>query len=88
MVWSSPEEDMTFTVRGMCKHGELLHRRKTSEAALKAALKKARDLARMGCYDVHIITPEGRDYASSEFSDLPGSPVAAGRPILKTLTHP
>ena len=63
---------MTFTVRGMCKHGELLHRRKTSEAALK----KARELAHTGCYDVHIITPEGRDYASSEFGDLPRSPVA------------
>ena len=67
---------MTFTVRGMCKHGELLHRRRTSEAALK----KARDLAKMGCYDVHIITPQGRDYASSEFGDLPRSPVARRPP--------
>jgi hypothetical protein len=72
---------MSFTVKGMCKHGELIHRRKTSEAALK----KARELARMGCYDVHILTPEGRDYASSEFGDLPRSPVAL-RPIQKT--HP
>jgi hypothetical protein len=66
---------MSFTVRGMCKHGELVHRRKTSEAALK----KARELSRMGCYDVHIVTPEGRDYASSEFGDLPRSPVAPRR---------
>jgi hypothetical protein len=73
---------MSFTVRGMCKHGELMHRRKTAEAALK----KARELARMGCYDVHIITPEGRDYASSEFGDLPRSPVAQ-RPNQKTHTH-
>jgi hypothetical protein len=72
---------MSFTVRGMCKHGELMHRRKTSEAALK----KARELARTGCYDVHIITPEGRDYASSEFGDLPRSPVAQ-RPVQRS--HP
>jgi hypothetical protein len=59
-----------FTVRGMCRHGELAHHRKTAEAALR----KARELSRTGCYDVHIITPEGRDYASSEFGDLPRSP--------------
>jgi hypothetical protein len=70
---------MNFTVKAMCQHGELVHRRKTSEAALK----KARELARTGCYEVHIITPEGRDYHSSEFSDLPRSPVAK-RPIQKT----
>jgi hypothetical protein len=69
---------MNFTVKGMCQHGELVHRRKTSEAALK----KARELARTGCYEVHIITPEGRDYHSSEFSDLPRSPVAK-RPVHK-----
>jgi hypothetical protein len=60
---------MTFTVKGMCKHGELVHRRSTSEAALK----KARELAKNGCYDLHIVTPEGRDYHSAEFSDLPRS---------------
>jgi hypothetical protein len=63
---------MSFTVKGMCRHGELAHRRKTAEAALK----KARELARAGCYDVHIITPEGRDYAASEFGDLPRTPAA------------
>jgi hypothetical protein len=69
---------MTFTVKGMCQHGELVHRRSTSEAALK----KARELAKNGCYDLHIVTPEGRDYHSSEFSYLPRSPRAlrAGRP--------
>ncbi|WFU45587.1 hypothetical protein QA640_47190 (plasmid) [Bradyrhizobium sp. CB82] len=41
---------MSFTVKGMCKHGELAHRRKTAEAALT----KARELAKIGCYDVHI----------------------------------
>jgi hypothetical protein len=74
---------MSFTVKGRCKHGELAHRRSTPEAALK----KARELARTGCYDVHIVTPEGRDYASPEFGDLPRSPVARG-PIQKTHTHP
>ncbi len=63
---------MTFTVKGICKHGELVHRRSTSEAALK----KARELAKNGCYDLHIVTPEGRDYHSSEFGDLPRSRVA------------
>jgi hypothetical protein len=56
---------MSFTVKGRCRHGELTHRRKTPEAALK----KARELGRAGCYDVHIVTPEGRDYASSEFGE-------------------
>ena len=62
---------MSFSIKAMCKHGELVHRRKTSEAALK----KAREMSRTGCYDIHIITPEGRDYASSEFGDLPRTPV-------------
>jgi hypothetical protein len=59
----------------MCQHGELTHRRKTAEAAHK----KAREMAKTGCYDLHIITPEGRDYASSEFGDLPRTPVEARR---------
>jgi hypothetical protein len=62
----------------MCKHGELVHRRKTAEAALK----KAREMSRAGCYDIYI-TPEGRDYHSSEFADLPRTP-AAGRSTQKT----
>jgi hypothetical protein len=74
---------MNFTVKGMCQHGELAYRRNTAEAALK----KARELGRTGCYDVHIITPEGRDYASSEFGDIPRTPVAQ-RPIQKNHTHP
>jgi hypothetical protein len=63
---------MSFTVKGMCKHGQLVHRRKTAEAALR----KARELSRTGCYDLHVITPEGRDYDSSEFGDIPRSPIA------------
>jgi hypothetical protein len=61
----------------------LIHRRKTAEAALK----KARELAKTGCYDLHIVTPQGRDYASSEFGDLPRTPVAE-RPVQKTRAHP
>jgi hypothetical protein len=63
---------MNFTVKAHCQHGELVHRRKTPEAALR----KARELLRGGCYDVHIVTPEGRDYASSEFADIPRTPLA------------
>jgi hypothetical protein len=70
---------MSFSIKGMCKHGELVHRRKTAEAALR----KARELSRTGCYDIYITTPEGRDYHSSEFADLPRTP-ASGRAPQKT----
>jgi hypothetical protein len=73
---------MSFTVKGMCQHGELMHRRKTAEAALR----KARELAKTGCYDLHIVTPQGRDYASSEFGDLPRTP-GAERSVQKTRAH-
>jgi hypothetical protein len=76
---------MSFTVKGICQHGELVHRRKTSEAALK----KARELLRTGCYDIHIVTPEGRDYASAEFGDLPRTNAnAAERSDQKKRAHP
>src|SRR5438552_14306825 len=55
---------MNSSIKAMCKHGELLHRRKTAEAALK----KAREMSRAGCYDIYITTPEGRDNHSSEFA--------------------
>jgi hypothetical protein len=70
---------MSFSIKAMCKHGELVHRRKTAEAALK----KAREMSRAGCYDIYITTPEGRDYHSSEFADLPRTP-APGRATPKT----
>jgi hypothetical protein len=70
---------MSFSIKAMCKHGELVHRRKTSEAALR----KAREMSRTGCYDIHIITPQGRDYAATEFGDLPRTPPAARRPPQK-----
>jgi hypothetical protein len=63
---------MSFSIRAKCKHGELLHRRATAEGALK----KAREMSRAGCYDIYITTPQGRDYHSSEFADLPRTPVA------------
>ena len=72
MSLKTEERGMIYTVKGMCKHGELVHRRRTSDAALR----KARELAQTGCYDLHIITPEGRDYHSSEFGELPRSPVS------------
>jgi hypothetical protein len=74
---------MRFTVKAMCQHGEIAHRRKSIEAALR----KAREMSKTGCYDIHIITPEGRDYHSSEFGDLPRTPVAE-RPIQKGQAHP
>jgi hypothetical protein len=61
---------MSFTVKANCQNGsQVIHRQKSPEAALK----KARELLKT-CYAVHIITPEGRDYASSEFGDLPRTP--------------
>jgi len=71
---------MSFSIKARCRHGELLHRRKTAEAALS----KARQMSRAGCYDITITTPEGRDYHSSEFGDLPRTP--AERPI--PISHP
>jgi hypothetical protein len=70
---------MSFSIKARCQHGDLVHRRKTAEAALK----KAREMSRAGCYDIYITTPEGRDYHSSEFADLPRTP-AAGRAPPKT----
>ena len=64
---------MSFSIKAMCQHGDLVHRRKTAEAALK----KARQMSRAGCYDITITTPEGRDYHSSEFADLPRTPAVA-----------
>jgi hypothetical protein len=34
----------------MCRHGELVHRRKTTEAALR----KAREMSKNGCHDSHV----------------------------------
>jgi len=69
---------MSFSIKAKCKDGGLLHRRKTAEAALK----KAREMSRAGCYDIHITTPQGRDYHSSEFADLPRTPLTE-RPVRK-----
>ncbi len=66
---------MSFSIKAKCQHGELIHRRKTAEAALK----KAREMSRTGCYDIYITTPQGRDYHSSEFAELPRTPTSATR---------
>lgn len=66
---------MSFSIRAMCRHGELLYHRKTAESALK----KARELSRTGCHNIYITTPEGRGYHSSEFADLPRTPIAERR---------
>ena len=41
---------MRFSIKAKCRDGEILHRRKTPEAALK----KAREMSQTGCYDIHI----------------------------------
>jgi hypothetical protein len=71
---------MPYAVSGTDIRGVNTVTRKTPELALK----KARELARRGCYDIRITTPEGRTYHSSEFGDLPRSP-ASRRPSQK---HP
>jgi hypothetical protein len=63
---------MSFTVKARCRDGEIAHRRTTTETALR----EARALSNAGCYDIHIVTPEGREYHSSEFADLPRTPAA------------
>jgi hypothetical protein len=63
---------MPYAVSGTDVRGVNTVNRKTPELALR----KARELIRGGCYDVQIRTPEGRIYHSSEFPDLPRTPVA------------
>jgi hypothetical protein len=74
---------MPYTVSGTDITGVNIVNRKTPELALK----KARELTKRGCYNVQIITPEGRTYHSSEFGDLPRTPVAR-RPSQKHLSTP
>ena len=71
------KKEMRFSIKARCQHGELIHRRKTAEAALK----KAREMSRTGCYDIYITTPQGRDYHSSEFADLPRTLAREAEPI-------
>ena len=46
---------MSFSIKAMCQHGDLVHRRKTAEAALK----KAREMSRAGfeILDVESLRP-------------------------------
>ena len=65
----------------MCPHGDLVHRRKTAEAALK----KAREMSRAGCYDIYITTPE------KQATTLPSSSICLVPPPLLRAhpkTHP
>ena len=66
---------MSFSIKATCQYGELVYYRRTSEAALQMA----REMSRTGCYNIHIVNPEGRDYDSSEFADLPRTSVAERR---------
>jgi hypothetical protein len=63
---------MPYAVTGTDVRGVNTVNRKTPELALR----KARELIKRGCYDVQITTPQGRIYHSSEFADLPRTPVA------------
>jgi hypothetical protein len=63
---------MPYAVSGTDVRGVNTVNRKTP----KLALRKARELIKHGCYDVQIRTPEGRIYHSSEFADLPRTPIA------------
>ena len=69
---------MPYAVSGTDVRGVNTVNRKTPELALR----KARELTKHGCYDVQIRTPEGRIYHSSEFADLPRTPVVH-RPVAK-----
>jgi hypothetical protein len=69
---------MPYAVSGTDVRGVNTANRKTPELALR----KARELIKRGCYDVQITTPEGRVYHSSEFADLPRTPVPR-RPTAK-----
>ncbi|SDS27561.1 hypothetical protein SAMN05444158_1553 [Bradyrhizobium canariense] len=62
---------MPYSVSGTDVRGVSTVNRKTPELALR----KARELSKRGCYDIRITTPEGRIYHSSEFADLPRTPV-------------
>ena len=78
---------MPYSVSGTDVRGLNIVTRKTPELALK----KARELIKRGCYDVQIKTPEGRIYHSSEFGDLPRTPVARrhrAKPISRSNARP
>jgi hypothetical protein len=51
-----------FEISGFDTSGSV----KLKRVSLPAALKKARELIEDGCWDVHVIDPEGRIYSSFE----------------------
>jgi hypothetical protein len=58
---------MLFFIKGTDNSGSITLRRETAAAALK----KARELAEDGCYDNTIIAPDGHQYPSQAFDQLP-----------------
>jgi len=58
---------MRFLITGTDTSGSITIRRDTAGAALK----KAAELDRDGCWDIAITAPGGRRYTSREFDQLP-----------------
>jgi hypothetical protein len=73
---------MPYTVSGTDIRGVSTVTRRTPELALK----RAREFIKRGCYDVRITTPHGRTYHSSEFGDLPRTPVVRRPAPLRPIT--
>jgi hypothetical protein len=53
---------MMFEISGLDTSGSV----KLKRMSFPAAVKKARELIEDGCWDVHIIDPDGRIYSSFE----------------------
>ena len=51
-----------FEISGLDTSGSV----NLKQVSFTAALKKARELIEDGCWDVHILDPDGRIYASFE----------------------
>jgi hypothetical protein len=58
---------MLFLITGTDNSGSITLRRETAAAALK----KAAELAEDGCRDIAITTPDGHQYPSQTFDQLP-----------------
>src|SRR6266436_4304725 len=72
----------TFLLRALAAGGwiaQCIEYNISVRAETLLTVSKARELTQRGCYNVQITTPEGRTYHSSEFGDLPRTPVASRR---------
>ena len=69
------EKEMSFSIKAKCQHGELIHRRKTAEAALR----KAREMSRAGCYDITSPRPRDGFPLRPNSSTCPVRPLQSGR---------